>query len=183
MMNSSSAKNVITEALHATRAGFLTAMFFSFFINLLAFVGPLYMLQIYDRVITSRNLTTLAALTIIAAFLLLVYALLEKIRSAILVRLGVVFSATARPRLFEAVSKACLLQPGGAPTQALRDLEFHSGIPHRQWLDRILRCSLGSRFCGGVLHLAQLVWVHRHCRRLCDPLSCIGERAAHAGAT
>jgi ATP-binding cassette subfamily C protein len=81
------------------------------------------MLQIYDRVITSRNLTTLAALTVIAAFLILVYATLEKIRSAVLVRLGILFSTLARSRLFDAVLKGSLLQPNGGHTQALRDLD------------------------------------------------------------
>ena len=115
--------NLISEAFRATRPGFLTAIFFSFFINILAFVGPLYMLQIYDRVITSRNTMTLIALTVIAAFLLIVYASLEKIRSAILVRLGILFSTLARSRLFDAVLRGNLLQPGRGHTQALRDLD------------------------------------------------------------
>jgi ATP-binding cassette subfamily C protein len=124
-IGSSSAKNanVLSEAFRATRTGFFTAIIFSFFINILAFVGPLYMLQIYDRVITSRNLVTLAALTVIAAFLILVYAALEKIRSAVLVRLGILFSTLARTRLFDAVLKGSLLQPNGGHTQALRDLD------------------------------------------------------------
>ena len=115
--------NVLSEAFRATRTGFLTAIVFSFFINILAFVGPLYMLQIYDRVITSRNGMTLLALTVIAAFLLIIYAVLEKIRSAVLVRLGILFSALARTRLFDAVLKGNLLQPNGGHTQALRDLD------------------------------------------------------------
>jgi ATP-binding cassette, subfamily C, bacterial len=120
-----SAKNakVLSEAFRATRTGFLTAIFFSLFINILAFVGPLYMLQIYDRVITSRNITTLLALTAIAGFLILIYAILEKIRSAVLVRLGILFSALARSRIFDAVLKGNLLQPNGGHTQALRDLD------------------------------------------------------------
>jgi ABC-type protease/lipase transport system fused ATPase/permease subunit len=39
-------------------------------------VGPLYMLQIYDRVLGSRNIGTLVTLTVIAGVLLIVYALL-----------------------------------------------------------------------------------------------------------
>jgi ATP-binding cassette, subfamily C, bacterial len=115
--------NLLSEAFRGTRAGFFTAIFFSLFINILAFVGPLYMLQIYDRVITSRNIITLVALTVIAGFLLVVYASLEKIRSAILVRLGILFSATVRSRLFDAVLRGNLLQPGRGHTQALRDLD------------------------------------------------------------
>jgi ATP-binding cassette subfamily C protein len=81
------------------------------------------MLQIYDRVITSRNVMTLVALTLIAAFLLIVYASLEKVRSAILVRLGILFSTLARTRLFDAVLRGNLIQPGRGHTQALRDLD------------------------------------------------------------
>ena len=115
--------NVISEAFRATWPGFLTAIFFSLFINILAFVSPLYMLQIYDRVINSRNTMTLIALTVIAVFLVIVYAALEKIRSAILVRLGILFSNLSRSRLFDAVLKGSLLQPGRGHSQALRDLD------------------------------------------------------------
>ena len=48
--------NLLSRGFRATRPAFVTAIFFSFFINILAFVGPLYMLQIYDRVLASRNL-------------------------------------------------------------------------------------------------------------------------------
>jgi ATP-binding cassette, subfamily C, bacterial len=115
--------NLLSEAFRATKSGFLTAILFSFFINILAFVGPIYMLQIYDRVITSRNTTTLLVLTLIAGYLLIAYALLEKVRSAVLVRLGTLFAAKARGPLFNAVLRGTILQPGAAHTQALRDLE------------------------------------------------------------
>jgi ATP-binding cassette subfamily C protein len=114
---------LLHEAMRGTRAGFVTVIIFSFFVNVLAFVGPLYMLQIYDRVITSRNVTTLVVLTTIAGFLLIVYALLEKIRSAVLVRLGLLFSAKARAPLFNAVLRGTLIQPAGGHSQALRDLD------------------------------------------------------------
>jgi ATP-binding cassette subfamily C protein len=81
------------------------------------------MLQIYDRVITSRNVTTLIVLTLIAAFLLIAYALLEKVRSAVLVRLGLLFAARARAPLFNAVLRGTLLQPSGGHSQVLRDLD------------------------------------------------------------
>jgi ATP-binding cassette, subfamily C, bacterial len=114
---------LLHEAIRGTRAGFASAIVFSLFINLLAFVGPLYMLQIYDRVITSRNVTTLIALTVIAAFLLIAFAFLEKVRSAVLVRLGLLFAARARGPLFNAVLRGTLLQPAGGHSQALRDLD------------------------------------------------------------
>jgi ATP-binding cassette, subfamily C, bacterial len=105
------------------RSGFVVVIIFSFFINLLAFIGPLYMLQIYDRVITSQNVTTLGVLTFIAGFLLVVNAVMEKTRSAVLVRLGILFASKVRPSLFDTVSKGMLRQPNGGHTQCLRDLD------------------------------------------------------------
>ena len=45
----------LIAGIRAVAPVFGTAIVFSFFINLLLFTSPLYMLQIYDRVITSRN--------------------------------------------------------------------------------------------------------------------------------
>ncbi|MER0240326.1 type I secretion system permease/ATPase [Fulvimarina sp. MAC8] len=106
-----------------TRLGFVSAIIFSFFINLLAFVGPIYMLQIYDRVITSRNETTLLFLTLIAGFLLLVFALLERSRSALLVRLGAAFDETARDDVFDRAVRGTLTSPQSGHSQSLRDLD------------------------------------------------------------
>lgn len=115
---------LLSNIFRVTRSGFITVIVFSFFTNLLAFVGPLYMLQIYDRVITSRNETTLVLLSVIAIFLLVVFALLEKLRSSILVRLGLLFDNLARGDLFSAVLRGTLRQPNGGHTQALRDLDM-----------------------------------------------------------
>jgi PrtD family type I secretion system ABC transporter len=115
--------NLLSRGFRATRPAFLTAIFFSFFINILAFVGPLYMLQVYDRVLASRNYMTLLFLTLIAAFLLLVYAVLEKIRSAVLVRTGLMFDSLTRSELFESVLQGSLKQPNLAHHTALRELD------------------------------------------------------------
>jgi ATP-binding cassette subfamily C protein len=115
--------DLLRNAIRQTRPGFVTAIVFSFFINLLAFVGPLYMLQMYDRVLSSRNETTLVVLTLIATYLLIVYAGLERIRSAILVRLGLLFDSLCRADLFRAVLKGVIRQPTGGHSQALRDLD------------------------------------------------------------
>ncbi|HJU10983.1 MAG TPA: type I secretion system permease/ATPase [Candidatus Binataceae bacterium] len=116
--------NLLSRGFRATRPAFLTAIFFSFFVNVLAFVGPLYMLQVYDRVLASRNYMTLLFLTLIAAFLLLVYAVLEKIRSAVLVRAGLLFDSKTRSELFESVLQGSLKQPGLAHHTVLRELDI-----------------------------------------------------------
>ncbi len=45
----------LNQALLSVRPAILIAVFFSMFINILALVSPIYMLQVYDRVLTSRN--------------------------------------------------------------------------------------------------------------------------------
>jgi ATP-binding cassette subfamily C protein len=122
-MQSISKDNLLYQGVRATRPAFVAAIFFSFFINILAFVGPLYMLQIYDRVITSRNELTLVFLTMIAGFLLLVYAALEKVRSAVLVRAGLLFDSKTRSDLFESVLRGSLRQPDKAHYSVLRELD------------------------------------------------------------
>ncbi len=115
--------NILAAGFKATRPAFVSAIIFSFFINLLAFVGPLYMLQVYDRVITSRNEWTLIFITAIAGFLLLVFASLEKVRSAVLVRAGLLFDAATRSRLFEAVLGGAMKHARVAHAGVLRELD------------------------------------------------------------
>ena len=115
--------NLLWDGFKAARPAFVSAIVFSFFINLLAFVGPLYMLQIYDRVITSRNETTLLFITLIAGFLLIVFAILEKVRSAVLVRAGVLFDSKTRARLFETVLHGAIKHPSVAEASVLRQID------------------------------------------------------------
>lgn len=122
-MSKSPRSNLLIRSFRACSGAFATAILFSFFINLLVFVGPLYMLQIYDRVLTSRNELTLIFLTLIVAFLFLVYALLEKVRSAVLVRAGLLFDSKTRGELFESVMRGTLKQPGSAHYLLLREID------------------------------------------------------------
>ena len=61
---------------------------FSFIINLLLLVSPIYMLQLYDRVLSSGSGDTLLVLSIIALFLLGLLGLLEVVRNRIMGRVG-----------------------------------------------------------------------------------------------
>ncbi len=111
------------EGIRATAPVVGAAVFFSFFINLLMFVSPLYMLQIYDRVVTSRSEITLVSLTILAVFLILIYALLEMLRSRLLVRAGLLFDELIADPIFHAVHRGNLRHPGGNHVQCLRDVD------------------------------------------------------------
>ncbi|PPQ35922.1 ATP-binding cassette, subfamily C [Rhodoblastus acidophilus] len=116
-------QDVLLAGARATAPIFIAAIIFSFFINLLMFVSPLYMLQIYDRVITSRSEPTLIALTVLAAVLICVYAILEMLRSRLLVRAGLLFDEKMAAPLFNAVHRGNLREPGANHVQGLRDLD------------------------------------------------------------
>jgi len=117
-------------ALRAARTGVLWSIFFSVFINLLMLTGPLYMLQIYDRVLASRSVPTLIALTVLIAGLFLTMGILEAVRGRLMNRMaGRMHNLLGRP-VFDAV----LMTPvhgQGPPDQLLRDLgtlrQFFSG--------------------------------------------------------
>ncbi|MCV3273763.1 type I secretion system permease/ATPase [Roseobacter sinensis] len=84
-------RSTVTSAWRKLRSGFVAVGFFSMVLNLLMLAGPLYMLQVYDRVLTSQNMDTLIALSILLGGVFLVTGLLDLIRMRILSRLGARF--------------------------------------------------------------------------------------------
>jgi len=102
----------------------LFGAFFSMFINLLQLTFPLYMLQIYDRVLSSYSLPTLYVITVAAVVSLVVMALLEFVRSRLLVRCGVAIDQSLSRKVFDQLLKRSAL-PDGHPNQAsLRDVNL-----------------------------------------------------------
>ncbi len=93
------------------------------FINVLMLTGPLFMLQIYDRVLTSGSVPTLVALSVLALVLYGMYGFLEFVRSRLLVRVGRIVDETLRERVFDMVSYHALRQTAGVRTTPLTDLQ------------------------------------------------------------
>ena len=116
-------QNSLELAYKIYRSAFVATLIFSFFSNMLMFVGPLYMLQIYDRVLASRSETTLVALTVIAIALLLSYGLLEYTRTRLLVRAGLQFDEVLAHPVFHRVVKQQTAAPGGGAHVALSDVD------------------------------------------------------------
>ena len=115
-------KSELRQALGACRGGFAMAAVFSFFINLLNLVSPLYMLQVYDRVLNSHSTNTLLMLTVLAVGMLLVLALLEFVRNQVLIGISAKMDDTLRSRLFTAVYERSLrVVRGEGRTQPLSD--------------------------------------------------------------
>ncbi|MBL8562858.1 MAG: type I secretion system permease/ATPase [Gemmobacter sp.] len=121
----------ITPGLAELRAarresnGLILAVFlFSVVVNLLLLTGPLYMLQVYDRVLGSRSEPTLFALTALIVFLFLVMGILDHARGRVMARVGAAFQARLDRRTFEAALKRAQVAPGDpAAAAAQRDLE------------------------------------------------------------
>jgi ATP-binding cassette subfamily C exporter for protease/lipase len=75
----------------------------TFVVGLLGFTSTVYMLQVYDRVINSRNLMTLASLTVVALGSYAVLELSEKVRTRILWALGIRFELKMSERIYNAM--------------------------------------------------------------------------------
>src|SRR5215467_15909513 len=78
----------LATALSACRGAFIAIGIFSGVINVLLLTGSLFMLQVYDRVLPSRSVATLVALSLLAVGLYAFQGLLEWIRGRMLARIG-----------------------------------------------------------------------------------------------
>ena len=114
---------LLRNTIRQCRDNFIAVIMFSFFLNLLVFVGPLYMLQVYDRVLASRSTVTLLVLTGLAVFLLAVYGVLEIVRSRILVRTGVLFDNLLSLDVVRTAFRGYVRRPGAIYGQAPRDVD------------------------------------------------------------
>lgn len=93
-------------------------------VNVLALTGSLYMLQIYDRVLTSHSIPTLLAFSVLAAGLYFFQGLLDVLRSQILVRLGIRLDRKLVPLAHDAALKLPLMGRSANDAQRpVRDVE------------------------------------------------------------
>jgi ATP-binding cassette, subfamily C, bacterial exporter for protease/lipase len=115
-------KNEIELVLRSFKRTFVTVGTFSAITNLLALVPSLYMLQVYDRVLASRNEITLLMLTLIMLGAYVLLSALEMMRSFVLVRIGARFDMTLNKRVYTAAFEQNLKKAGGNAGQALNDL-------------------------------------------------------------
>lgn len=115
-------KNEISQALAEFRGAFRTVGVFSAIINLMLLVPSLYMLQVYDRVLASRNETTLLMLTLMVLGAFLSMSALEFVRSFVLIRVGAQLDMKLNKRIYTAAFEQNLKKAGGNAGQALQDL-------------------------------------------------------------
>ncbi|MGQ3046721.1 MAG: type I secretion system permease/ATPase [Niveispirillum sp.] len=117
------AQSPLRQALQKSARAFAFVGVFSFFINLLMLAAPIYMLQVYDRVLTARSEATLLYISLIIAAMMFVMALLEVIRSRVLVRVSGKMEHTLGSKVFDAIFSLNLRAPAANRSQSLRDLD------------------------------------------------------------
>lgn len=120
--NPSNAPSELKEALLALRPQLKRTIFFSVFTTLLGLAPTIYMLEVYDRVVNSASLTTLAMETIAVVGFLAMLELLEWVRHSLLHHASLQFDQRTSQRTFNALFEAHLKRLAGATSQVLNDL-------------------------------------------------------------
>ena len=167
--------NEIGRALSEFRGAFRSVGAFSAVINLLMLVPSLYMLQVYDRVLTSRNESTLLMLTLMVLGAYLFMNALELIRSFVLIRVGAQVDMKLNKRVYIAAFEHNLKRNGSNAGQALTDLttirQFLTGHSLFAFFDApwfpvylmvifLFDWTLGVFAVVGVAILVTLAWVN-----------------------
>jgi len=113
----------IRSALAATRQAFVGVAILSAVSNILMLVSPLFMMQVYDRVLTSHSIPTLAALSLLAAGIYAVLAIIEILRSKILLQIGRRLDEQLNMPSIMATLAVPVAGQEGAQSAPLRDLD------------------------------------------------------------
>ncbi len=114
----------LRTATRALNGALLAVAVFSVFVNLLMLTGPMFMLQVYDRVLASSSEATLLALFVLIVFLFLMMAVLDLARSRVMARVAGRLQTSLQARVFDAGLRRAALLPGdAAAAQSLRDLD------------------------------------------------------------
>ncbi|WP_324763502.1 type I secretion system permease/ATPase (plasmid) [Sinorhizobium meliloti] len=120
-------------ALRDCRAAFIGVGIASALVNLLYLTGSFFMLEVYDRILPSRSIPSLIALSLLALLLYAFQGAFELIRGRMLVRIAGALDESLNGRIYRAIVKAPLkLRMQGDGLQALRDFDqvrsFLSGV-------------------------------------------------------
>ncbi len=120
---SSVEKSELYRALAFSRKSFVSTAVFSFFIKFLMLAPVIYMLEVYDRVLSSRSESTLLMMTLLLIFLFIIMGSLEWVRSQVMILTGSRLERILGPRVFNSVFGQTLASGGSTmTTQPLSDL-------------------------------------------------------------
>ncbi|AXA94095.1 type I secretion system permease/ATPase [Massilia sp. YMA4] len=177
-------KNEIQQVLGTLKRTFVTVGVFSAISNLLMLAPSLYMLQVYDRVLSSRNEMTLLMLTLLMLGAFALVSALEAIRSFVLIRVGARFDVELNKRVYSAAFEQNLKAAGANAGQSLNDLtnirQFLTGNALFAFFDApwfpiylivifFFEPSLGLFALAGTAVLVLLAWINERVTR--EPLT------------
>ena len=124
-------QDIFADALASVKKAVWVCAMFSVFTNVLTLAGPLFMLQVYDRVLISGSIPTLVVLSVLLVVLYVALGLLEMLRGQILNRIAGRLDAQLGPATMEALPRHRLATGKGVADEPLRDLgtlrQFISG--------------------------------------------------------
>ncbi|MBX3516877.1 MAG: type I secretion system permease/ATPase [Rhodospirillales bacterium] len=124
---------VLQSALKRTRAGVLYAALLGCFISALHLILPLYMVQVYDRVVPGRSFDTLIVLTVLAVAGLSFLGLMEYIRARVFMIVGERLARQLGAPVLQAAVAQSLRSQSTVATDAMRDVhelrQFVTGGP------------------------------------------------------
>jgi PrtD family type I secretion system ABC transporter len=119
----------LRAAIGDYKGALIAVALFSAIVNILMLTGPLFMLQVYDRVLASRSSATLLVLLMIVIFLYGLMGFLDHLRGRILARVGAGFQAKLDGRVFDAVLRQAEVPAfRDRPASGLRDLSSIQGL-------------------------------------------------------
>lgn len=113
----------LRRAMFPNIGSFVSVGLFSIFVNLLMLTGPLFMLQVYDRVLGSRSEETLVALIILVTGLYGLMGVLDYARGRVAARIGAKFQSRLDRRIFSVTLKYVSPDDRTGSVSCLRNLE------------------------------------------------------------
>lgn len=120
----SSNNEIVRKAFKSLRASYIGVGVVSMAINILMLTGPLYMLQVYDRVLASGSVPTLVVISSLAVGLYVFYGILEAFRGRILVRMGQRVDAQLSASTYDLSTELpLLLGPKSNQLRPMQDLD------------------------------------------------------------
>ena len=132
----------LTLAFEPLRPTIYKAVFFSFLISLLALTPTVYMLEVYDRVINSRNTTTLLMLTVVVVMCYAVMEVLENIRSSMMRAASVELDSALSRRVYNAMFQGVFRGSVGVNMQVLKDLRTVRDFLHNPALMAVMEAPI-----------------------------------------
>lgn len=136
----------LQAALCELRPHAVRAVWFSLVCNLLVLAPSWYMMQVYDRVVNSRNLLTLAMLTLAVLIAYAVLEVLEWARSEVMFSASCQFDQKLTPRVFDAVFESARKSLPGGSMQAMHDLRIVRDFIHSPALLAVMDAPLSLVF-------------------------------------